>query len=465
MIGFLASFVGEICTMGSLNVVLPTIDVYTDASLVFDWFIRGHPVYAGMMTFPLALNYIFTTYKWWSMEKKKKSDSRKWSWVLVLLQVWQQWNSIKIIYRILNRDKCAEVKKKTILRELSSIEPFFEAVPSILIMTCIWLHTQCTGPIGTVQEQYSLYVDGSLLVKFLNMGYLNCSNTKSIQTYNAGNFCAVFDGFGGPVWFFITYGVSIIAGSYGICKFLQNGPAAILPESMLRWRFVKAFFVVMFSLVSKVWFAGNLTYLAGGRDWNGFPFWYGKTSNIWLFPLIFIFINILPNLILAIIAMASHTGLSKNLIKTLLDYPAFLLLPAFTNFIVGPQHSTSLGLIETSNQNLTVSTRLTAVNTGITVLCYGITIAVVLQLLGSNFDNYHFLVYFGFIFLAILCCSLLSTMVFYSFEIFDKINNCSPFRSKYCCFVLCAICVVIVVYVVTFILILQLEIVVKLKFK
>ena len=332
-------------------------------------------------------------------------------------------------------------------------------------MTCIWLHTQCTGPIGTVQEQYSLYVDGSLLVKFLNMGYLNCSNTKSIQTYNAGNFCAVFDGFGGPVWFFITYGVSIIAGSYGICKFLQNGPAAILPESMLRWRFVKAFFVVMFSLVSKVWFAGNLTYLAGGRDWNGFPFWYGKTSNIWIFPLIFIFINILPNLILAIIAMASHTGLSKNLIKTLLDYPAFLLLPAFTNFIVGPQHSTSLELIETSNQNLTVSTRLTAVNTGITVLCYGITIAVVLQLLGSNFDNYHFLVYFGFIFLAILCCSLLSTMVFYSFEIFDKINNCSPFRSEYCCFVLCAICVVIVVYVVTFILILQLEIVVKLKFK
>ena len=125
MIGFLASFVGEICTMGSLNVVLPTIDVYTDASLVFDWFIRGHPVYKGMMTVPLALNYISTTYKWWSLEKEKKSDSRKWSWVLVLLQVWQQWNSIKIIYRILNRDKCAEVKKKKILRELS-ISDFLE---------------------------------------------------------------------------------------------------------------------------------------------------------------------------------------------------------------------------------------------------------------------------------------------------------------------------------------------------
>ena len=159
--------------------------------------------------------------------------------------------------------------------------------------------------------------------------------------------------------------------------------------------------------------------------------------------------------------MASHTGLSKNLIKTLLDYPAFLLLPAFTNFIVGPQHSTSFELIETSNQNLTVSTRLTAVNTGITVLCYVITIAVVLQLLGSNFDNYHFLVYFGFIFLAILCCSLLSTMVFYSCEIFDKINNCTTFRSEYC-FVLCAICVVIVVYVITLILLLQLEFVVNL---
>ena len=127
--------------MTFFDVILPTFDVYGDFSLILSWLIRGHPVYAGMMTVPMLLNYIFTSYKWWVMEKKKKSDSRKWSWILVLLQFWQQWNVLKVIVKLVKKDDQAEEKKKTMLRELSSIEPFMESMPSMLFMTCIWMHT------------------------------------------------------------------------------------------------------------------------------------------------------------------------------------------------------------------------------------------------------------------------------------------------------------------------------------
>ena len=85
----------------------------------------------------MVLNYVFTMYKWWSLEKR---SDKKWSWILVLMQVWQQWRAMKIIYLFLKKDARAPKKKKVLLKELSSIESFFESVPAILIMTCIWVH-------------------------------------------------------------------------------------------------------------------------------------------------------------------------------------------------------------------------------------------------------------------------------------------------------------------------------------
>ena len=145
--------------MTFLDLLLPTLDVYSDVSLIVSWYYQGYYsytlgyynrysgsannayqafiVYAAMMTIPLMLNYLFMSYKWWTMEN---ASDKKWSWILVLLQLWQQWNALKIIYKFFKKDIRAEEEKKRMLKELSSIEPFFESVPSILIMTCVWLH-------------------------------------------------------------------------------------------------------------------------------------------------------------------------------------------------------------------------------------------------------------------------------------------------------------------------------------
>ena len=51
-------------SMVLFDAILPTLDVYGDASLVGPWYHYGHYRYAGLMTIPMALNYILTFIKW-----------------------------------------------------------------------------------------------------------------------------------------------------------------------------------------------------------------------------------------------------------------------------------------------------------------------------------------------------------------------------------------------------------------
>ena len=290
------------------------------------------------------------------------------------------------------------------MKELSSIEPFFESVPSILIMTCIWLHTNALNML--LHNKYNYYNNR-----------FDCSNIASLKENDQKNFCAVFDGLGGPAWFFTTYAVSILAGSFGICKFLQNGPVAILPTNLLNWALARAFFAVLFALLAKASFAGILVGLANSRP-TGYI--HDRSTQIWLFPLIFIAINILPNLILSVIGISLKTGWNKTLIKTLLDYPAYLVLPTFTHFCAGPPQLTC-SKSKNSEKELTVSGKLTAINTVLTVLCYAISIGILSQHIKPIKPYYLTEIisfYFGAIFSPVLVTSCLCILIFYRCKLY-----------------------------------------------
>ena len=65
------------------DVALPSVDVYSDLSLIIPWYRNGHLKYAASMTAPLLLQFISTAYKWFQLEKR---ESKKWSWTILLLQ-------------------------------------------------------------------------------------------------------------------------------------------------------------------------------------------------------------------------------------------------------------------------------------------------------------------------------------------------------------------------------------------
>ena len=119
-----------------LDVALPSIDVYSDFSLIAGWIWRQHWTYAISMSVPLLLQFLATIYKWFKLEKR---ENKKWSWPLLLFQFWPQRRAIRVMNLDFKNDEKTEAKKKEMMREVTSSEPFLEAWPSIMIMTMIWL--------------------------------------------------------------------------------------------------------------------------------------------------------------------------------------------------------------------------------------------------------------------------------------------------------------------------------------
>ena len=122
-----------------LDVTLPSMDVYSDFSLVVGWYLNGHFKYAISMTVPILLQFLSTIYKWVRLEKRK---NKIWSWPILILQFWPQWRAIQVMRLDFKNDPKAEEKKKELMREITTTEPFLEAWPSIIIMTIIFLFAQ-----------------------------------------------------------------------------------------------------------------------------------------------------------------------------------------------------------------------------------------------------------------------------------------------------------------------------------
>ena len=200
------------------DVVLPSIDVYSDLSLIIPWYLNGHIKYALSMTVPLMFQFLSTSYKWFKIEKR---ENRWWAWIPLVLQCWPQWRALRIIHLDYKKDEKSERKKEELWREITGTEPFLEAWPSSMIMTVIWVSIV----FGNKNQQSSW-----------SQGIDNCNNSSR------ENICAVFNGPGGVEWFFITYSISILSATFGITKFPQVGPFAVLSREggILKWKFILA---------------------------------------------------------------------------------------------------------------------------------------------------------------------------------------------------------------------------------
>ena len=95
------------------DVFMPSIDVYSDFSLILGWYWNRHWKYAISMTFPLLLHFLSTIYKWIRLEKP---ENKKWSWSILLLQFWPQWRAIRIMRLDFRNDLKTETKKKELMR-------------------------------------------------------------------------------------------------------------------------------------------------------------------------------------------------------------------------------------------------------------------------------------------------------------------------------------------------------------
>ena len=73
----------ETFLLGSLNIALPTVDVYSDIALASKLYYYGHPNWASILLGPFLVNYTFAWIAWFTTEKKKKLNlDRRPPWLL-----------------------------------------------------------------------------------------------------------------------------------------------------------------------------------------------------------------------------------------------------------------------------------------------------------------------------------------------------------------------------------------------
>ena len=94
------------------DVGLPTLDVYSDLSLIIPWYINDHVIYAGAMTVPLLMQFLSSIFKWVRLEKTK---DKRWSWIFLLLQVWPQLRALRWIRLVYKGHPRALQKKKKMM--------------------------------------------------------------------------------------------------------------------------------------------------------------------------------------------------------------------------------------------------------------------------------------------------------------------------------------------------------------
>ena len=131
------------------NVILPTIDIFLDATLVQKLFLNGY-WYAGLIvTAGIVTNFLFTSLAWWRMEA---SHQKKWSWVFLLLQLWPQLRAFQVhknesrqrmivlklnfqvMLLLVKGDPKGYEEKEALEREVNCLESYLEGLPSLCVL-------------------------------------------------------------------------------------------------------------------------------------------------------------------------------------------------------------------------------------------------------------------------------------------------------------------------------------------
>ena len=347
----------------------------------------------------------------------EKKAEKKWTWVLLLLQVWPQWRALRIAHLLYKGDKRAQLKKDTLVSEIRSIEPFLESVPTIMVMTMIMVQATF-GLLHIVSDTDDHEIDCSIIY----------------WEHWKNNYCAAFGGLGGVRWFLITYAISLGTGALGLTQFLQTGPCAILTQNghlrgMLKWKFIIASFATLLSLVTKVVFVAIMMEIASelGSHRGGILGGGVFHETIIVSVLIFFALNILPHIILAAMCVALGTGCNKKYLNIIFGYPAICLLSAFTYFVVGPRTiscSAEQNPDFHERKEVVVSKKLTVLNIIFSSILYCVVIGILWTLGHDNIKGFE---WFGTVFTPIFVIGIITNIIFLSLD-----QTCCFSRSQQC---------------------------------
>ena len=183
----------ETILLGTLNVGLPTVDVYTDIALSARLYSStvphshtlitkevSHPVWASSLLIPFIINYMLGWYAWVHTEWKR--GSKKFTWIFAILGCYPQLLASRIIWLFWTKPKRAEREKNHLERNVMQNEVYTEAVPTSFIMIFLFTAARVgsedhelvfgTGALAVVTFLTSLLSASLGLAKCLKVGLI-----------------------------------------------------------------------------------------------------------------------------------------------------------------------------------------------------------------------------------------------------------------------------------------------------
>ena len=115
------SLILSILPMLVLDVALPLSDNVSDLALILRWYLSGHAKYATGMLIPFLMNVCGNIYNWWKWDSKKE---KKFTWMLLILQLWPVYRAIKVIILIFKKDPHAEEAKNKFECQIAGLEAY-----------------------------------------------------------------------------------------------------------------------------------------------------------------------------------------------------------------------------------------------------------------------------------------------------------------------------------------------------
>ena len=202
---------------GTLNVGLPTFDMYSDIALTIKLYTTptttthwtqydngtwsnstttsyGHPIYATCIFIPFLINYVLGWRAWYYDIMKKSCNRKKYTWIFALLGCYPQLVALWIIYLFWTQAARGMKKKKHLERNVMGNEVFTEAVPTTYIMTLLIVVFQEKGiPAGNQRvllederedsmKMYLFYASFASSALSAGLGLAKCLKVRSYPT-------------------------------------------------------------------------------------------------------------------------------------------------------------------------------------------------------------------------------------------------------------------------------------------
>jgi len=363
----------------ALGILLPTTDTFSDLKLTAWYYWKGHPHYATLLLTPFLVNYLLTWFAWWRMPYK----NRHITWIFVALTIFPQYRAAVVIWHLYWVLEKGLAKKKVYEREISEVEIFTEAVPTVLILTNFLVQGQqdCAEYIVNVIRDGNNTLYKAFIAEDCETSTLIFGSTR----YDV-------------LMFLFTFVTSILSASLGLAKCLKVGPCRVLGEGGAMDGLCSPRFILLV-LSSGCTLIGKGIAMACVLAFR----WLGAWS------VLFIAILFLPGFLLSLLSLCHY----KTSFKDIFSHPSLVLLPVFTHFTFSfrPMYCSSrqkdVGRVQWSKICTLINIVLSLV--GMCVMLTGWGKAAVSDRGKSSFLGF---LYIGVIFLTVPIIGMILTLIF-----------------------------------------------------